>query len=116
MKQSTFALLAIGSSLSLLLSPSPAQEGPPPATHGPVAPVPPPSAPPQRSAAELQKLAEPIALHPDPLIAIILPAAVYPLEIVQAARFVKDTNNVSKVDQQPWDENVRGVAKFPELI
>jgi hypothetical protein len=58
----------------------------------------------------------PIALHPDPLISIILPAAAYPVEIVQAARFVKDTNNLSKVDQQPWDENVKAVAKFPDLI
>src|SRR5215211_8772267 len=51
-------------------------------------PAPPPSAPAQRSAADLEKLAMPIALHPDPLVAIILPASVYPVEIVQAARFV----------------------------
>src|SRR5690349_1250151 len=79
-------------------------------------PAPPPSAPPKRSDAELQKLVEPIALHPDPLIAVILPASAYPLEIVQAARFLKDTNNISKVDDQPWDDNVKAVAKFPELI
>jgi len=79
-------------------------------------PAPPPSAPAQRSAAELEKLAEPIALHPDPLIAIILPASVYPVEIVQAARFVKDTNNIAKVNEQPWDDNVKAVAKFPDLI
>jgi hypothetical protein len=78
--------------------------------------APPPSAPPKFSAAELEKLAAPIALHPDPLIAIILPASVYPLEIVQAARFVKDTNNIPKLDEQPWDENVKAVAQFPELI
>jgi hypothetical protein len=78
--------------------------------------APPPSASPKFSAAELEKLAAPIAMHPDPLIAIILPASVYPLEIVQAARFVKDTNNIPKVDDQPWDENVKAVAKFPELI
>jgi hypothetical protein len=78
--------------------------------------APPPSAPPKYSAADLEKLAAPIALHPDPLLAIILPASVYPLEIVQAARFVKDTNNILKVDGQPWDENVKAVAKFPELI
>jgi hypothetical protein len=58
----------------------------------------------------------PIALHPDPLIAIILPASVYPLEIVQAARFVKDTNNIPKVDDQPWDDNVKELAKFPDMI
>ena len=78
--------------------------------------APPPSAPPKYSAADLEKLAAPIALHPDPLIAIILPASVYPLEIVQAARFVKDTNNVPKVDEQPWDENVKALAKFPAMI
>ena len=76
----------------------------------------PPSAPPKRSAAELEKLAMPIALHPDPLIAVILPASVYPVEIVLAARFIKDTNNIPKVDQEPWDENVKAVARFPELV
>jgi hypothetical protein len=81
-----------------------------------VNPSPPPSAPPKKSAAELEKLAEPIALHPDPLIAVILPAAAYPLEIVQAARFVKDTNNIAKLDSQPWDDNVKAVARFPEVI
>src|SRR6187455_3165526 len=87
------------------------------ATSTPTAnPSPPPSAPAKKSATELEKLVEPIALHPDPLIAIILPASAYPLEIVQAARFLKDTNNVSKVDEQPWDENIKGVAKFPQLI
>lgn len=80
------------------------------------APAPPPAAPASRSAAELEKLAAPIALHPDPLVALILPASVYPLEIVQAARFVKNTNNLAQLDQQPWDANVKAVAKFPDLI
>jgi len=83
---------------------------------GAVQPAPPPSAAPKKSAAELEKLVMPIALHPDQLIAVILPASAYPLEIVQAARFVKDTNNIPKVDAQSWDENVKAVAKFPELI
>src|SRR5215831_9765851 len=79
-------------------------------------PTAPPSAPAKQSASDLEKLCEPIALHPDPLIAILLPAAAYPVEIVQAARFVKDTNNIPKVDEQNWDDNVKEVAKFPELI
>jgi hypothetical protein len=81
-----------------------------------VASAPPPSAPAQRSAADLEKLAAPIALYPDPLIATILPAAAYPLEIVQAARFVADTNNLAKLDAQPWDENVKAVAAVPAAI
>jgi len=74
------------------------------------------AAPAKLSPEELEKLVMPIALHPDPLIAIILPASVYPLEIVQAARFVKDTNNIPKVDDQPWDDNVKELAKFPDMI
>ena len=74
------------------------------------------SAPAKLSSEELEKLVMPIALHPDPLIAVILPASVYPLEIVQAARFVKDTNNIPKVDDQPWDDNVKELAKFPDMI
>jgi len=81
-----------------------------------VAPAPPPSAPAQRSAADLEKLAAPIALYPDPLIATMLPAAAYPLEIVQAARFVADTNNLASLDAQPWDENVKAVAAVPAAI
>jgi hypothetical protein len=81
-----------------------------------VASAPPPSAPAQRSAADLEKLAAPIALYPDALIATILPAAAYPLEIVQAARFVADTNNLAKLDAQPWDENVKAVAAVPAAI
>src|SRR6188768_1291493 len=96
-------------------TPSPA-EAPPVSATATAAPAPPPSAPAQMSAAQLEKLAMPIALHPDPLIAVILPASVYPVEIVQAARFVRDTNNISKIDQQPWDENVKAVAKFPDMI
>jgi hypothetical protein len=87
---------------------------PPPAPQA--EPSPPPSAPPKKSVSEIEKLVMPIALHPDPLISILLPAAAYPLEIVQAARFVKDTNNIPKVDDQPWDDNVKAVAKVPELI
>jgi len=78
--------------------------------------APPPSAAAKRSQADLEKLIAPIALYPDPLIATVLPASAYPLEIVQAARFVKDTNNIAKLDAQPWDENVKAVARFPDVI
>ena len=39
---------------------------------------------------QLEQIAAPIALYPDPLLAQVLMASTYPLEIVQAARFVKD--------------------------
>jgi hypothetical protein len=64
----------------------------------------------------LEKLLGPVALYPDPLIATVLPAAAYPLEIVEAARFVKDTNNIPNLDSQPWDANVKAVARLPAVI
>lgn len=79
-------------------------------------PAPPPASPPVRSAAALEKLAAPIALYPDPLIAVMLPASAYPVEIVLAARFVADTNNLAKLDDQGWDENVKAVARIPTAI
>src|SRR5258706_15602499 len=79
-------------------------------------PVPPPAGEAKFSAAELEKLAAPIALHSDTLIGIILPAATHPLEIVQAARFVNEPANIPKVDEQPWDQSVKDVAKIPAVI
>lgn len=75
-----------------------------------------PSQPVPPGASELELLAQPIALHPDPLLAVILPASVYPLEIVQAARFVRDTNNLTRLAEQPWDDKVKAVAQYPEVI
>ena len=102
-------------------APSPAanaaQAAPAPPASAPAStPAPPPSAPAKRSAAELEKLVAPLALYPDALIATMLPASVYPLEIVQAARFVANTNNLSKLDAQPWDDNVKAVALIPDAI
>ena len=44
---------------------------------------------------ELDKLVGRIALYPDELIAIVLPASTYPLQIVQAARFLEKKGNTS---------------------
>jgi len=106
-------------SLFLILSLSCAVSGlgqTPSAAPPAATPAPPPASPPKRSAADLEKLVAPIALYPDPLIATLLPASVYPLEIVQAARFVADTNNLAKLDEQPWDDSVKAVARVPDAI
>ena len=43
---------------------------------------------PSLSAAELEDIVGPVALYPDDLLAIVLPASTYPLQVVQAARFL----------------------------
>ena len=40
------------------------------------------------NAGELDQLLRPIALYPDPLVALILPASTFPADVVLAARFV----------------------------
>jgi hypothetical protein len=71
---------------------------------------------------ELDQLLAPIALYPDSLLAQVLMAATYPLEIVQAARWVKDNASV-KGDQvvaalrdRPWDPSVKSLAQFPDVL
>jgi hypothetical protein len=79
-------------------------------------PAPPPAAPPQLGSSELEQLVAPIALYPDPLLAVLLPASAYPLQITQAARFVRDPNNLANLDAQDWDANVKALARFPAVI
>src|SRR5215470_9285837 len=71
---------------------------------------------------ELDQLVAPIALHPDPLLAQILMASTYPLDVVQAARFVKDNPNLkgdqldTALKQQNWDDSVKSLTFFPEVL
>jgi uncharacterized protein DUF3300 len=71
---------------------------------------------------ELDQLVAPIALHPDALLVQILMASSYPLEIVQAARFIKDNPNLKgdqlndALKQQPWDDSVKSLVMFPQVL
>jgi hypothetical protein len=71
---------------------------------------------------ELQQLVAPIALYPDPLLAQILTASTYPLEVVMAARWSKDNPNLKGQDlenamqNQPWDPSVKGLAAVPQVL
>ena len=74
------------------------------------------------NAEQLDQLAAPIALYPDPLVAQILMASTYPLEVVQAARFVKENQGLSgaKLDEalknQTWDDSVKSLVAFPQVL
>lgn len=65
---------------------------------------------------ELEQLVAPIALYPDALVALILPAATSSSDVVLAARFLKASNDPKEVDAQPWDESVKGLAHYPEVV
>jgi uncharacterized protein DUF3300 len=71
---------------------------------------------------EIEQLVAPIALYPDSLIAQILMASTYPLEVVSAARWskanpgVKDKALEDAMQQQPWDPSVKSLAAFPQVL
>ena len=68
-------------------------------------------------AAELEDLVGRIALYPDDLLAIVLPASTYPLEIVQAARFLDDlATDGSLQPDESWDESVVALLNYPEVL
>jgi hypothetical protein len=71
---------------------------------------------------ELEKLLAPIALYPDPLLAQLLPASAYPVQIVQVQRWL-DKNQAlvakkefSGIDNQDWDPALKALARFPEIV
>ncbi len=69
------------------------------------------------SVVELETLVGPIALYPDDLLAIVLPASTYPLEVVQAARFIERLKSDSSLKpDDDWDDSVIALLNYPEVI
>jgi Protein of unknown function (DUF3300) len=64
-----------------------------------------------------ENLVGPIALYPDDLVAIILPAATNPLQIVQADRYLeKRKANASLPIDDNWDNAVKSLLNYPEVV
>ncbi len=66
--------------------------------------------------AQLAELVSPVALYPDDLLAIVLPAATYPLQIVAAARFRANVANDGQEPNEDWDESVVALLNYPEAL
>jgi hypothetical protein len=73
-------------------------------------------------AEELEQIFAPIALYPDSLLIQILMASTYPLEIVQADRWVKQNRDMKgdalakALEAQPWDPSVKSLVNFPQVL
>ena len=66
---------------------------------------------------QLTELVGPIALYPDELIAIVLPASTFPIQIVQAARYLDKHKKDPKLKpDESWDSSVLGLLNYPEVI
>jgi len=72
---------------------------------------------PRLSQYELQELVGPIALYPDDLLAIVLPAAAYPLQVVEAARFLEALETDPTLQPDPdWDDSIVALINYPEVV
>jgi hypothetical protein len=71
------------------------------------------------TAARLEQLVAPIALYPDALLAQMLMAATYPLEVVEAVRWTHDNPAVTgpaleeAMQGQSWDPSVKALTAVP---
>jgi hypothetical protein len=99
-----------------------------------LAQAPPPPPPPMQTSSEatpslyspeqLDALLAQIALYPDALLAQILMASTYPLEIVEASRWLAQDNNkaltgdalAQALQSQNWDPSVKSLVPFPQVL
>ncbi|MCX5739084.1 MAG: DUF3300 domain-containing protein, partial [Proteobacteria bacterium] len=71
---------------------------------------------------ELEQVVAPSALYPDSLLAQVMMASTYPLEIVEAARWakanpgLKDKALDDALQSQTWDASVKSLVAFPQVL
>jgi hypothetical protein len=71
---------------------------------------------------ELDQLVAPIALYPDPLLAEVLMASAYPLDIVQAERWLQSHKNLkgdklkAAVAKEDWDDSIKSLLATPDVL
>jgi hypothetical protein len=129
-------LVAVVATAGLVSLSSAAQDAPPGAGMPPppdaAAPPPPPDAgapPPAQPApvltqAQLDQLVAPVALYGDSILTDVLTASTYPVEIVEAHRWLADPANAAlkgddlanALANQDWDPSVKALVPFPDVL
>lgn len=72
--------------------------------------------------AELAQMLAPIALYPDALLTHILIATTYPIEVVDAERWLSKNSHLSAqvladaADDKDWDASVKALLPFPNIL
>jgi hypothetical protein len=87
-----------------------------PAAAAPAAPSAATTAP-AFSAGDVRALVAPVALYPDPLLAVVLQSSTQPLQIVGAGRFLGQRQSDASLAPDPaWDSSVIALLNYPELV
>jgi hypothetical protein len=71
---------------------------------------------------QLDSLVAPLALYPDPILSQVLVASTYPLQIVQAERWLEQHSTLTgkaladAAAKQPWDASVQALVMIPDVL
>jgi len=74
------------------------------------------------SQAQLEQMLAPIALYPDSLLTHLLIASTYPIEVVQAERWLDENSDheseqlITLSESKDWDASVKALLPFPRLL
>ncbi len=75
------------------------------------------AAPEPLNADELEILVARIALYPDDLVAVIMSASLFPLQVVEASRFLgQHEKDKSLKPKQSWDGSVISLLNYPAIV
>lgn len=78
--------------------------------------------PPPLKKEELEQLLAPLALYPDSLVSQMLMASTYPIEVVQAERWLRQNKNLkgdaltTALEKETWDSSVKSLVNFPDVL
>lgn len=67
---------------------------------------------------QIETLVAPIALYPDPLLAVVLPASTYPQQVEEAGSWLAANPSPSPeaIDAQPWEPSVKALVRYPDAL
>ena len=108
--------------LLLLLDPLPVFSQAPPSTQAQPSGQAQQSGPKPFTPEELEQIVAPVALFSDSLLAQVFMASTYPLEVVQAARFMKANPKLKDqalneaLQKQDWDDSVKFIVSVPQAL
>src|SRR3954470_1040224 len=74
------------------------------------------------TADQLYQLVSPIALFPDNLVAQVLAASTFPDQVAAADTWIQQNGSLKgaqlmqAADQQPWDDSVKAMTQFPDVL
>jgi hypothetical protein len=71
---------------------------------------------------QLAQMLAPIALYPDSLLTHILIASTYPIEVIEAERWISKNENLypniiaERLESKTWDASVKALVMFPNVL